>query len=595
MLNVRRPSDLSVETQDVSGDGNCFWWCLQALTKQPARAIKLAAFRALPQLRPVWLQRHEYCTSELWEQYVRHQDRWGRDANEIMACSASIVLDRAICIVSDGYVSLFSPSKPSSASIAGALGVVLHKGHYQYMTQRIPESVVQLLLASVAEGTSSSEPFPDLSGGGRVLLSWNIGSMMLRWQELLSLAPWDLVCLQETGVTARNQRFLENELAKSNLSVVWGQPTPTGWNRNSRLRSLTGSVPGVAIVSAQSLALRYRKPQTAAGLHLEKRGRMVLASYPTPVSQVLIACVYLPSGGSSETVKDRSGCLDDVMEELVSYGSIPALVIGDWNLEPSDNPIVPVLSARHWLFPLANGDDPFEAPYSYTSPSGRSYLDYAMVSEHLPVYHQSLKNVGSQHLLVEMSLPDRRPDYTPLEVPQGVSYGTFKHREDMLHFSTFRTQALTPNQVWEDFQDRFHMFLCSRSSNPPKKRPGQPVFRVGKASSRLTNEGGETKLAKQASALLDVRSSMPSIPLLSSIARWRRSKLVATCCTISHLVQTMMIILRWQVKSGRRCARTCKHSQRSVLRSGEALLLTTCRIQHLSCSVGLNRKDQQGR
>ena len=51
VTNVKRPDGHTFASHDVSGDGNCFWWCLQALTKQPAKAIKMAAFRLLPQLK----------------------------------------------------------------------------------------------------------------------------------------------------------------------------------------------------------------------------------------------------------------------------------------------------------------------------------------------------------------------------------------------------------------------------------------------------------------------------------------------------------------------------------------------------------------
>ena len=76
----------------------------------------------------------------------------------------------------------------------------------------------------------------------------------------------------------------------------------------SRLRSLTGQLPGVATVASESLGPCYGRPLTKAGQHL---GRLVIASYPTPKTQVLLVTIYLPSGGTTETVRDRHGCLEE--------------------------------------------------------------------------------------------------------------------------------------------------------------------------------------------------------------------------------------------------------------------------------------------
>ena len=99
-------------------------------------------------------------------------------------------------------------------SISCALGVVLHKGHYQYVTARLSDDLIQLLPSSTTEAT------PDLTGGGHALVSWNVGSMS--WQEVLSFSTWQVACLQETGTTTRNQKFVVRQFAERKLSVVWG-------------------------------------------------------------------------------------------------------------------------------------------------------------------------------------------------------------------------------------------------------------------------------------------------------------------------------------------------------------------------------------
>ena len=113
------------------------------------------------------------------------------------------------------------------------------------------------------------------------------------------------------------------------MTVVWGKATPIGWNRNSRCRSQTGSVPGVAILASDSLNIRYRRPLTDSGRRLEDRGRLVSATYHTPATQILVMSVYLPSGGTASVVQDRRGCLSDILDEVTAYGDVPIVLTGD--------------------------------------------------------------------------------------------------------------------------------------------------------------------------------------------------------------------------------------------------------------------------
>ena len=453
----------------------------------------MSAHRLLPLLKTPWIQRHEYCTSDLWDGYVAHQDRWGRDANEIMACAASIALDRPICVISDGALSLFAPDTPTSVSVSRALCVVLNKGHYQYMTDRLPEELVHLLLSP------STEQTPNLQGGGITLLSWNVGSLVLRWQELLSFSGWQIACLQETGTTLRNQKFLERQFSDHRLSVVWGRATPQGWNRTSRLRSLTGQVPGVAIVASESLGLRYRSPITKAGQHLENRGRLVVASYPTPKTQVLLVTVYLPSGGSSDTVQDRHGCLEEILEEVCAYGDTPIALLGDWNLEPAENALMPMLLNKKWGFPLpvCSETSPSGKPWTYSCPSGVTHIDYALVSGRLPVMKQEVISTGAQHSSLWLDLPSAAVQSDYAEVPQAVKYGPLKQQPDARAREPldFMHAEGDIDFVWGLFLDDLHASLSQRVLKPPRRRPGHPVFCRKVKRTRLTDEGGETLTA----------------------------------------------------------------------------------------------------
>ena len=322
----------------------------------------------------------------------------------------------------------------------------------------------------------------------------------------------------------RNQRFLDRQFADRKLSVVWGKPTPQGWNRMSRLRSLTGQVPGVAILADEGLGLRYRKPLTKSGAHMENRGRLVLASYPTPRTQVLIVTVYLPSGGTAETVKDRQGCLEEVLEEVSAYGNIPIALIGDWNLEPSENSLVPLLMSMKWGFPLTVSQDNsvLEKIGTYESPSGSTYIDYGLVSGSLPVLRQSVVETGAQHSAVWLDLPSSTPPSRHAEVPKAVSYGPYINPVPKLDArrSPFEEDQ-DMDSMWNHFLDDLHGYLASCAKRPPQKRPGNPIFAMThRGNARLTDEGGETEQAIVAFRFAQrIREyvKQPSAPLLRKV------------------------------------------------------------------------------
>ena len=64
------------------------------------------------------------------------------------------------------------------------------------------------------------------AGKGLSLVSWNRGSMTMRWPELFATGDWQVACLQETGATARKQRSMDAQLEARRCVAIWGKPTP---------------------------------------------------------------------------------------------------------------------------------------------------------------------------------------------------------------------------------------------------------------------------------------------------------------------------------------------------------------------------------
>ena len=499
---------------DVKGDGNCLWYSLERLTAQDAKKIKQSSFNRLESLKPAWLQLHEAITPEIWSQLVFQQDQWGEFANEVSVASSSTLLDRCVVVLSDAYITLFARKHPVQEQVVRALVLNLHEQHYSPVLEKLPnESATQLL----TQGRSYS---PSLLGGGR-LVSWNVGSLTLRWQELLSHS-WQIACVQETGATLRQQKYLQREAESRNYVAIWGAPTPTGWNRANRLRSQTGTVPGVAIFAPLTMNMRYRAPMSIPGQNLEKRGRLVLAAYPVRSTQILIVNVYLPSGGSEAVVKDRRACLSDLHTELSTYGDVPVVVTADWNLEISDNPLVLLLLQKGWHLPLVTG--PGEGtPYSYKSGSTSTLIDYCLCSRRIPVASQAIQMNPTQHQLLTLELPASDPMKDLWEVPRPVHYPELK-KPNQSNRGIWERMSTVENTdvelVWKDWQDTFHLHLMSLCPKGPATRPGKVRFRKAQAKCRLTDNGGETEQAVVAYKLarrIAEHAQHPSKQLLQSI------------------------------------------------------------------------------
>ena len=127
MIGIRKPLMLK-------GDGNCFWYSLEALTTQQAKHIKASACSLFSQLKPVWLRLQDFYSEALWDEMTLNQDVWHHSANEITVCAASVVLDRPIMVLSDAAVSLFSRKELDYDSVKHAL--LVHSARWSLPIQQ---------------------------------------------------------------------------------------------------------------------------------------------------------------------------------------------------------------------------------------------------------------------------------------------------------------------------------------------------------------------------------------------------------------------------------------------------------------------------
>ena len=155
-------------------------------------------------------------TPSLWGELIEGQTTWSTFANEAMVAAATLYMQRPIVVIQDAQVTIFAHVPIPQVVWDQVIRVRLHAQHYQVCTSRLEETVISRLI----EGPS--QEIPSLLGGARpsAVGTWNVGSLMLHKEEILE-QPHDILCLQETRLTARQQKRLEFELESTAWSGIY--------------------------------------------------------------------------------------------------------------------------------------------------------------------------------------------------------------------------------------------------------------------------------------------------------------------------------------------------------------------------------------
>ena len=565
-----------LQLQDVPGDGNCCWHSLAVALQIPPHEIKRRALAGLPALRAWWFRHMPAFTEELWVQLIEGQSVWGTFANESMLASFTQETGYPVLIISDAQASFFYRGDKAVA-LNNAIVLHLHQQHFQFVTSGVPSDLGDILM-----DTETSGPVCSLLGGGvlpSVLTTWNVGGLAAR-EEALAEITSDVLLLQETGATARQQKRMDRSLESKGWSVIWGEPTPLGMDASRRYRPQCGKVPGVAICHRSKIDLRIHEPNTAGAKHLVKRGRLLLATYPTLRSKVLIGCLYLPSGWSERVLSDRRACLDDLACEMATYGDAPIVLGGDWNHDPSTNPLVPALCSKGWMFPtpVMRPSDPssgISEPYTYAGTGSSSVLDYWLVSKHCmqPVTQQIHSHI-TQHLPVSLKIDPYRPSERPKQVPYVCRYRQacpprFSVRWAEVHVEV--TRHLDNNQIeraWERWQQGFHDALSAVHSETPRIAPGCVALKHARPKHRLTQEGSETPLVSRMMRLSrqlkewsithseklaqQIQQSIASPPLSMHASAWQRDPVAVSKHVLNAAREQQQRVVQRRVQAWKR-------------------------------------------
>eukprot|EP00971_Amphidinium_carterae_P322197 6404246-Amphidinium_carterae.1 len=254
----------------------------------------------------------------------------------------------------------------------------------------------------------------DLGTIHRRVATLNVGSLYLKRFLILSLlqdSDIDIMCLQETHVTANNQLGLERFFGDEGWKVVWGCPTPMV--RTSRaVRTASGDVPGVATLYRASLSVHVHPFGFKESNRYYQQGRLQLLSFKLQDgSLVLLLNLYAHSGAKRR--KERLDMLASLVDEVATHGHAPIMIAGDYNTTPEATTLASTMlqnGGRQPTYVTPKGGRP---AYTYRCAQVRSRIDGFLVS--CAVGFESMTQVvtplhGFQHCLVTTGIASCAPE-----------------------------------------------------------------------------------------------------------------------------------------------------------------------------------------
>ena len=225
--------------------------------------------------------------------------------------------------------------------------------------------------------------------------SYNVGGLMSHAHTITGSlsSTMQIVAVQETLVTANNQRMLSKDAQQTGWEVYWGPPAP--YKRNARgAWRIDRDVPGVAFWHTKDVGLfpaDFRTPAAKAWYH---RGRLLLACVPGKDRPVYLLNVYAPAGVRKR--KEYHRFMNDLTEELAQWHTEQILVLGDFQTHLSESPYYLRMAVQGWRAPHMLDRQGNLHPPTYRSGKITSVIDCIICS---PDYDSQI-----QHVLVTPQL-----------------------------------------------------------------------------------------------------------------------------------------------------------------------------------------------
>ena len=185
------------------------------------------------------------------------------------------------------------------------------------------------------------------------ILSSNVGSFI----KDSSWKGWDdnVVCLQETRIGRNNFRNATKSAFSCGKNLILGDLLPGLFRSDGSGATSHG---GVATIAPSQLTIPFQQSQDITGLYdgvFKSKRVQALWCQVRPSLKVLVFNFYGKSGASAshDILKFNDELLSDVFQIASQFGDIPVLVVGDFQLPPSQYPsVATAVHFADWFDPL---------------------------------------------------------------------------------------------------------------------------------------------------------------------------------------------------------------------------------------------------
>ena len=181
----------------------------------------------------------------------------------------------------------------------------------------------------------ASHPGPILS-----VITANVTSLIPHIPYVANLEA-DVLALQEVRLTTDGQKLANDLLEPFKLNSVWGKAQPI--RRGTRLSTLDAKQGGVGVLHRQQHSVSP-SPRTEVGQALFETGRWQSVAVNFNGSGLIFHVVslygYAGANEGGELMETNENFLNNVFAEASSFGDIPVLVVGDFNVKIENSPIL---------------------------------------------------------------------------------------------------------------------------------------------------------------------------------------------------------------------------------------------------------------
>jgi hypothetical protein len=168
----------------------------------------------------------------------------------------------------------------------------------------------------------------------------SIISKVATYQTLRQQMQLDLITASETAATAKAQKQFANSIRKTFPRIHWSTPVPAHRHRSDGDDSLRGKAAGVAIMTTlhSREAIGTLEPEWLATC------RIMHNVVTIGINKVQLITVY----GVPSTQKDSATFNNDLLQQAldaITQINLPAIILGDFNVDPFTLPIAQKLQA----------------------------------------------------------------------------------------------------------------------------------------------------------------------------------------------------------------------------------------------------------